>query len=107
MEEVYEKEKRTDQRLTALFLTPGFAGTLGCSDYLRERYPTIKACAGEARQCPTLLFTGYGGHRIEGTAGKHVHWIFNVKNIDVVVDINDEYCMRLMSFLMKPVAENI
>lgn len=47
-------------------------------------------------QCPTLLFTGYGGHRIEGIGDKHVPWIFNVKNTDVVVDINDEYCMRLM-----------
>lgn len=96
IQEVYEKEKRADQRFTALFLTQGSAGTLGCADYLRERYPAIKVCAGEALQCPTLLFTGYGGHRIEGIGDKHVPWIFNVKNMDMVVDVDDDYCMRLI-----------
>ncbi len=96
IEEVYERKKEPNQRLRALFLTQGSAGTLGCADYLREKYPTIKVCAGEALQCPTLLFTGYGGHRIEGIGDKHVPWIFNVKNMDMVVDIDDNYCMRLM-----------
>ena len=96
IQEVYEKEKQADQRFAALFLTQGSAGTLGCADYLRERYPAIKVCAGEALQCPTLLFTGYGGHRIEGIGDKHVPWIFNVKNMDMVVDVDDDYCMRLI-----------
>jgi len=96
IQEVYEKEKRADQRFAALFLTQGSAGTLGCADYLRERYAAIKVCAGEALQCPTLLFTGYGGHRIEGIGDKHVPWIFNVKNMDMVVDVDDDYCMRLI-----------
>ncbi|MCD6329085.1 MAG: pyridoxal-phosphate dependent enzyme, partial [Candidatus Cloacimonetes bacterium] len=66
MEEVFENNKRADQKMSGLFLTQGSAGTLGCGEYLREKYPTIKVCAGEALQCPTLLFNGYGGHRIEG-----------------------------------------
>ncbi len=96
IEEVFAREKKPNQRIAALFLTQGSAGTLGSADYLRERYPAIKVCAGEALQCPTLLFTGYGGHRIEGIGDKHVPWIFNVKNMDMVVDIDDNCCMRLM-----------
>ena len=33
--------------------------------------------AGEALQCPTLLQSGYGTHRIEGIGDKHVPWIHN------------------------------
>ena len=102
IEEVYEKEKEKDQMLKAIFLTQGSAGTLGCADYLREEFPTIKVCAGEALQCPTLLFTGYGGHRIEGIGDKHVPWIHNVKNMDMVADIDDEQCMRIVRLFNEP-----
>ncbi|MBA7701643.1 hypothetical protein ES703_110386 [subsurface metagenome] len=102
IEEVYEKEKKEGQSLKALFLTQGSAGTLGCADYLREKFPTIKVCAGEALQCPTLLFTGYGGHRIEGIGDKHVPWIHNVKNMDMVADIDDEQCMRIIRLFNEP-----
>jgi hypothetical protein len=52
--------------------------------------------ASEALQCPTLLMNGFGGHRIEGIGDKHVPWIHNVKNTDVVTAIDDEDCMRLL-----------
>ncbi|OYD13920.1 pyridoxal-5-phosphate-dependent protein subunit beta [candidate division WOR-3 bacterium JGI_Cruoil_03_44_89] len=106
IEEVYEKECKANQNLRALFLTQGSAGTLGCADYLRERYPRIKVCAGEALQCPTLLFNGYGGHRIEGIGDKHVPWIFNVKNMDLVADIDDEYCVRVMRLFNESAGRN-
>ena len=96
IEEVYHNQKEKNQRLTALFLTQGSTGTLGCADYLREKFPQIKVCAGEALQCPTLLYNGYGAHRIEGIGDKHVPWIFNVKNMDMVAAIDDEYCMRII-----------
>ncbi len=38
----------------------------GKSTYLREKFPRIKVGAGEAVQCPTLLYNGHGSHRIEG-----------------------------------------
>ena len=66
VEDVFRRFQTDSQRLTALFLTQGSAGTLGAGDYLREKYPQIKICAGEALQCPTLLYNGYGKHRIEG-----------------------------------------
>ncbi|MEA3422051.1 MAG: pyridoxal-phosphate dependent enzyme, partial [Acidobacteriota bacterium] len=102
IEEVYNKEKEDKQRLAAIFLTQGSAGTLGCTDYLREKYPRIKVCAGEAWQCPTLLYNGYGAHRIEGIGDKHVPWIHNLRNMDMVADIDDEFCIRLLRLFNEP-----
>lgn len=106
IEEVFEREREEKHRLSAIFLTQGSAGTLGCADYLRERFPRIKVCAGEAWQCPTLLYNGYGSHRIEGIGDKHVPWIHNVKNMDMVADIDDESCMRLLRLFNEPVGQN-
>ena len=102
MEEVYNKEKKGQEKLRALCLTQGSAGTLGSADYLREKFPLIKVAAAEALQCPTLLYNGYGGHRIEGIGDKHVPWIHNLKNMDMVVDIDDEDCMRLLRLFNEP-----
>jgi cysteine synthase len=102
IEEVYNKERKDKQRLTAIFLTQGSAGTLGSADYLRDKFPRIKVCAGEAWQCPTLLYNGYGAHRVEGIGDKHVPWIHNLKNMDMVADINDEFCIRLLRLFNEP-----
>ena len=96
MEEVFNLEKSENDRFSAVFLTQGSAGTLGCTDYLRTKFPLMKVCAGEALQCPTLLYNGYGGHRIEGIGDKHVPWIHNIRNMDMVAGIDDEVNMRLM-----------
>jgi len=102
MEEVYQNEKKGRQRFSAIFLTQGSAGTLGCADYIRKLHPQVKVCAGEAWQCPTLLYNGFGGHRIEGIGDKHVPWIHNLKNMDMVADIDDEKCMRLIRLFNEP-----
>ncbi len=102
MEEVFKAEKKEQQRFTALFLTQGSAGTIACGDYLREKFPAVKICAGEALQCPTLLFNGYGAHDIEGIGDKHVPWIFNIKNIDMVAGIDDGPTLRLMRLFNEP-----
>jgi len=105
VKEVYDKSfelSEDKQKLTALFLTQGSAGTLGCADYLREKFPSLKVCAGEAWQCPTLLLNGYGAHRIEGIGDKHVPWIHNLKNMDMVAEIDDEYSMRLLRLFNEP-----
>jgi cysteine synthase len=105
IEEIMKREKREDQDFAGLFLTQGSAGTLGSADYLREKFPRIKVCAGEALQCPTLLYNGYGAHRIEGIGDKHVPWIFNVKNMDMIVGIDDNACMRLMRLFNEQVGK--
>ena len=102
IEEIVKAEKEVEQNFSALFMTQGSAGTLGCADYLRKKYPRIKVCAGEALQCPTLLYNGHGAHRIEGIGDKHVPWIFNVKNMDAIAGIDDDLCMRIMRLFNEP-----
>jgi cysteine synthase A len=96
MEEVFNAVKNENDRFSGMFLTQGSAGTLGSADYLREVFPNMKVCAGEALQCPTLLENGYGEHRIEGIGDKHVPWIHNIKNMDMVAGIDDNPNIRLM-----------
>ncbi len=102
MEEVFNKVKKENDRFSGVFLTQGSAGTLGSTDYLREKYPTFKVCAGEALQCPTLLYNGFGEHRIEGIGDKHVPWIHNIRNMDMVAGIDDNPNIRLMRLFNEP-----
>lgn len=74
----------------------GSGGTIAAGDYLKQLYPHVKIGAAEALQCPTLLRNGFGGHRIEGIGDKHVPWIHNVKNTDMILAIDDNDCMDLL-----------
>ena len=96
LEEVYRAVKDKNSGLTAYVSATGSAGTIAAGDYLRTKFPHIKVVAAEALQCPTLLYNGFGGHRIEGIGDKHVPWVHNVKNTDLVTAIDDEDCMRLL-----------
>lgn len=88
--------------LAAYISATGSAGTIAAGDYLRTIVPSIKVVASEALQCPTLLRNGFGGHRIEGIGDKHVPWIHNCKNTDLVTAIDDESCMRLLRLFNEP-----
>ena len=101
MEEVLDQELGNDT-YRGVCLTTGSAGTLGCGDYMKQIYPTSKIAAGEAVQCPTLWLNGYGGHRIEGIGDKHVPWIHNVRNTDMIIAIDDEDSMNLMRLFNEP-----
>ena len=91
------------QRLAGIHLTQGSAGAIsGASEYLRKKYPLIKIAAGEALQCPTLYQNGFGDHRIEGIGDKHVPWIFNVKNLDLVIALDDNDVMDVMHLVNHP-----
>ena len=96
IDEVLKSVMGTKDRFAAYVSATGSAGTIAAGDRLKEIYPHMKVVASEALQCPTLLSNGYGGHRIEGIGDKHVPWIHNVKNTDVVTAIDDEACMHLM-----------
>lgn len=96
IEEVYNELKTDKSNLFAYVSATGSAGTIAAGDYLRTLTPQLKVVASEALQCPTLLLNGFGGHRIEGIGDKHVPWIHNVKNTDVVTAIDDENCMRIL-----------
>lgn len=96
LEELLEKEMGKNEGYAGVVLSSGSAGTLGCGDYLKEKFPGSRIAVGEALQCPTLLMNGFGGHRIEGIGDKHVPWIHNVRNSDMVIGIDDEHTMRLL-----------
>ncbi len=103
MVEVLEKEMRPGDEFRGVALTTGSAGTIGCGDYLKQVFPTSKVAAGEAWQCPTLLINGFGAHRIEGIGDKHVPWIHNVKNTDLIIDLDDEATMHIIRLFNEPV----
>ena len=86
-------------------LTTGSAGTIACGDYLKQVFPTSKIIASEALQCPTLLQNGFGSHRIEGIGDKHVPWIHNIKNTDLVVAIDDNAVVNIMRLFNEPAGQ--
>lgn len=96
IESLFNRIKEKNQRLSAYVSATGSAGTIAAGDYLRKKFPLVKVVATEALQCPTLLMNGFGGHRIEGIGDKHVPWIHNVKNTDVVAAIDDEDTLRIL-----------
>ncbi len=102
MEEVFNNEKKDNDRFAGVFLTQGSAGTLGAAEYLKEVYPHMKLSVGEALQCPTLLYNGFGGHRIEGIGDKHVPWVHNIKTMDMAAGIDDDLVIATMRLFNEP-----
>lgn len=95
MKEVLEKELGANGKYRGLILTTGSAGTIGCGDYMKQAFPGSLVGASEALQCPTLLENGFGAHRIEGIGDKHVPWIHNLKNTDLITAIDDNAVVSL------------
>ena len=91
-----------DENVRCYASSTGSGGTLAAGDHLKDVYPNIKIGAGEALQCPTLLRNGFGGHRIEGIGDKHVPWIHNVKNTDMICSIDDQDCMDIFRLFNEP-----
>jgi cysteine synthase A len=50
---------------------------------------TARIVAVEALECPTMLYNGFGEHNIQGIGDKHIPFIHNVTNTDVVVGVSD------------------
>ena len=96
IDEAFHDLKGEGLRLAGACFTSGSAGTMSSGDYLKEQHPHMKLAVGEALQCPTLLNNGFGGHRIEGIGDKHVPWVHNVKNTDMVIAIDDEDSQNLL-----------
>jgi cysteine synthase len=95
MEEALKKIIRPGDRYRGVASATGSAGTIASGDYLKQVFPDSKIVASEALQCPTLLENGFGSHRIEGIGDKHVPWIHNSKNTDLVVAIDDNAVVNL------------
>ncbi len=102
MVEAVEAALGPRDRFAGVAVTTGSAGTIASGDYLKQVYPTSLIAAGEAVQCPTMLANGFGEHRIEGIGDKHIPWVHNVRNTDVVVGLDDEAAVSLIRVFNEP-----
>jgi cysteine synthase len=106
MRDVLQAELGKQGTYRGVALTTGSAGTIGCGDYLKQIFPASKVAASEALQCPTLLENGFGAHRIEGIGDKHVPWIHNLRNTDMVMGIDDNAVVNLARLFNEQVGRN-
>ncbi len=102
MEEVVNQISRPGDQYRGMASATGSAGTIASGDYMKQVFPASKIVASEALQCPTLLENGFGAHRIEGIGDKHVPWIHNSKNTDMVVAIDDNAVVNLSRLFNEP-----
>ena len=85
----------------------GSAGTIAAGDYLKQQFPYSKIVASEALQCPTLIQNGFGAHRIEGIGDKHVPWIHNIRNTDMVMAVDDDAAMAVTRLFNEPAGQRL
>ena len=95
-EEALKQEMGPNCKVAGAISSSGSAGSMAFGYYLKDRFPGSKLAVAEALQCPTLLNNGFGDHRIEGIGDKHVPWIHDCKNTDVVIGVDDEAAVRLL-----------
>ena len=97
LEKVFEKvaQGHPQAKLAAFVSATGSAGTIAAGDHLKQKHGT-RIVAVEAVECPTLLYNGFGEHNIQGIGDKHVPYIHNVMNTDLVAGISDRDTDQLM-----------
>jgi len=86
---------RPGAKLAAFVSASGSSGTLAAGDHLKKKLGA-RIVAVEAVECPTLLYNGFGEHNIQGIGDKHVPYIHNVMNTDVVTGVSDQSTDTLM-----------
>lgn len=102
MEEALKEVMGPKDNFRGITSNTGSGGTIASGDYLKKKYPYSKIVASEALQCPTLLDNGFGAHRIEGIGDKHVPWVHNVKNTDLVTAIDDNAVVNIIRLFNEP-----
>jgi cysteine synthase len=88
-------------KVAAFVSAMGSAGTIAAGDFLKQQFSDCKIVGLEPIQCPTLYNAGFGAHAIEGIGDKHVTWIHNVLNMDWLICIDDEQCLRGLQLLQE------
>ena len=102
MEEAVRAAMGPNDRFAGAVAMSGSAGTTACGDYLKEVFPHSKMAVGEALQSPSLFNNGLGEHRIEGVGDKHIPWVHNVRNTDMVIAVDDNICMAMIRLCNEP-----
>ena len=103
--EVLESAMRPGDAYRGFTVTTGSAGTIAAGDHLKVVYPTSMVAAGEAIQCPTMLYNGFGAHRIEGIGDKHIPWIHNVRDTDLAIGLDDEAAITTLRLFNEPAGQ--
>ncbi len=80
----------------------GSAGTMAAGDRLKQVYPDCKVVGLEPVQCPTMFNNGYGAHEIQGIGDKHVTWVHNTFNMDLLMCIDDLAALKGLQLLAEP-----
>ncbi|THB81214.1 MAG: pyridoxal-phosphate dependent enzyme [Desulfobacteraceae bacterium] len=107
MHSVLDSIMAPGNRVRGLVSATGSGGTIASGDYLKKQFHECKIVASEALQCPTLLNNGFGAHRIEGIGDKHIPWIHNAKNTDMVVAMDDHVPMNLIRLFNEPAGKEL
>lgn len=90
-------------KAAAFIWAMGSAGTIAAGDRIKQVFPDCKIVGLEPVQCPTMYNNGYGAHEIQGIGDKHVTWIHNTFNMDALMCIDDEDCLRGLQLLSEDV----
>ena len=98
LEKLYRSltQGRSSAKLAAYVSASGSGGTLAAGDHLKGKFGA-RIVAVEAAECPTLLNNGFGEHNIQGIGDKHVPYIHNVMNTDVVTAVSDLHSDQLLA----------
>ncbi len=86
-------------QVAAVVSAMGSAGTIAAGDRVKQANPSAAIVGVEPLQCPTLYDVGFGEHGIEGIGDKHVTWIHNVLNMDLLTLVDDRDCLRGLQLL--------
>jgi cysteine synthase len=106
MVEALEAAMEPGDTFRGVALATGSAGTIASGDYLKQQYRDVVIGAAEAVQCPTILYNGFGEHRIEGIGDKHIPWIHNVRNTDMAIGVDDEATISLTRLFNEPAGKS-
>lgn len=107
LEEVVRRTMGAGDTFAGFVSHTGSAGTIAAGDYLKQQFPHSKIVASEALQCPTLIQNGFGAHRIEGIGDKHVPWIHNIRNTDMVMAVDDDAAMAVTRLFNEPAGQQL
>lgn len=94
-------------RYQGFVTSSGSGGTMAAAYKLKELWPTSRLAVAEALQCATILYNGYGDHRIEGIGDKHIPWVHDLKQTDMAIGVDDEYTMRLLRLFNDEQGKNL
>lgn len=85
------REPKTHGSDAAAFVSAmGSAGTIAAADRLATEFPDCTIVGVEPIQCLTLYNVDFGAHAMEGIGDTHVTWTHNVRNMDLLVCIDDQ-----------------